>query len=512
MPPSLPHATLIELTREISGSRIVNGDGSDVIRDVRHDSRDVEPGDAFVARRGLKDDGAQFVDAAIARGARAIIAEHDVNATVPTIVVPDAELALAIASSTVWRHPTFRLEVVGITGTNGKTTTAWLLEHAMSRLGMRTGLLGTVDHRFEDLHWPALHTTPEADDVARRAAAMSDAGADHLVMEVSSHAIVKKRVAAVRFRVAALTNVTQDHLDFHGSFEAYADAKRALFLKLGPAASVLNLDDAVGASIARELSDPIGYSARGVTGATLRVLDARVDARGIEASVATPDDEVTLRSPLVGLHNLENLLAALGVLIALEVPASRAVEALTDAIGAPGRLERVSLVGSETDLPDVFVDYAHTPDALTRVLAALRGTTQGRLLCVFGCGGDRDPTKRAPMGHAVAHGADVAILTTDNPRTEDPAAIAAQVEKGLIDGGMKSTNTARLSRGGRGYVIELDRRRAIEMAVDLASPGDVLLIAGKGHEPYQEVHGVRTAFDDRSEARVALAMRDPSRT
>lgn len=493
-----PRSTLQELANEIRGARI-EGDPGTVVRDIRHDSREVEPGDAFVARRGQRQHGEAFVADALKRGAAALIAVQPVEG-VPTLVVPDPELALAIASSAVWGHPTFALEVVGITGTNGKTTTAWLLEHAMNALGMRPGLVGTVDHRFGPRRWPALHTTPEADDLARRAAAMRDAGATHLVMEVSSHALVLKRVAAVRFQVAALTNVTQDHLDFHGSFEAYADAKRTLFTDLGPAASVLNVDDAVGRSIVPRASRAYTYSASGSQDATLRVTGATFSARGIDARVTVEGQgEIALCSPLVGRHNLENLICALGVLVALDVPASRAAEALSGARGAPGRLERVAAEGR--DAPAVFVDYAHTPDALARVLGALRPMTRGRLVCVFGCGGDRDPTKRAPMGAAVAAGADFALLTTDNPRNEDPAAIAAQAAAGLDAGGLPRVEVASARRG---YLVELDRRRAIELALEGAGPDDVVLIAGKGHEPYQEVRGVRSPFDDRAEAHAVL--------
>lgn len=497
-----PQATFRELLDEIPGARIVRGAETTVVQDVRHDSRDVKPGDAFVARRGQRDDGARFVSDAISRGAGAILSDREFDGDVPLLLVPDPEFALAKAASTVWRHPSFTLEVVGITGTNGKTTTAWLIEHALEALGDPTGLLGTVEHRFRKLTWPALHTTPEADDVARRSAAMRDAGATHLVMEVSSHALVLKRAHAVRFRVAVLTNVTQDHLDFHKHFDAYADAKRSFFLERGPAVSVVNVDDAVGRSLIGRVTPFIGYSANGAADATLRVTEARFDARGIHAQVETPEGIVSLNSPLVGRHNLENLLAAFGALIALDTPAKLAAEALVYANGAPGRLERVpSLPGTD---PAVFVDYAHTPDALTRVLAALRATSPVRLICVFGCGGDRDPTKRAPMGAAVAKGADLAVLTTDNPRTEDPAVIARQAEEGLRAERMPWIEEAHLGTSARGYLVELDRRRAIETAISHAHAGDVILVAGKGHEPYQEVHGVRSPFDDRIEARKAL--------
>ncbi|MFO0624514.1 MAG: UDP-N-acetylmuramoyl-L-alanyl-D-glutamate--2,6-diaminopimelate ligase [Polyangiales bacterium] len=358
-----------------------------------------------------------------------------------------------------------------------------------------------MSHRYGDRVWPAQHTTPEADDLARRFGVMRDLGATHAVMEVSSHALALGRVAAVRFRVAALTNITQDHLDFHGTFENYVEAKASLFTRHGPGAAVLNVDDPSGRLIASRVVAPITYSARGAA-ATLRVTQGGAHAEGVDAVVQTPDGEVILRSALRGAHNVENLLAALGMLGALEVPYARAAAALADAQGAPGRLERVTLPQAAPPF-DVLVDYAHTDDALARVLQTLRGTTRGRVLCVFGCGGDRDRAKRPRMGAAVAQGAHIAVLTTDNPRTESPEAIAADVLPGLR-GAMREA----ASRPGEGeFAVILDRAEAIAAAVALARPGDVVLIAGKGHETYQEVRGVRTPFDDREVAARALELR-----
>jgi UDP-N-acetylmuramoyl-L-alanyl-D-glutamate--2,6-diaminopimelate ligase len=502
-----PHATLAELATEIAGSRII-GDPTLEVRDVRHDARDVQPGDAFVARRGQRRDGAEFAPEAIARGAKLIITERVLSVPVAQLVVPDAHRALAIASSAVWRHPSFSLEVLGVTGTNGKTTTTWLIEHVLEHCGMKTGLLGTVAHRFRDKRWPALHTTPEADDLARRMAAMRAAGAENVAMEVSSHALALGRVEAVRFRVAAFTNLTQDHLDFHGTMDAYAAAKRRLFTDLGPAVSVLNVDDATGSQWAREGVHGllVTYSASGkVEDATFCARTATADARGIHAVVDTPDGRFELFTPMVGWHNLENALCAAACAWALDVPVARAFEALRTAVGAPGRLERVRV---DDDGPLVFVDYAHSPDALTNVLRALDAQKRGRVFCVFGCGGDRDVSKRAPMGEAVGRGATVPILTTDNPRSEDPARIAAMAEEGLRALGMHACAESELrdARGGK-YAVILDRRAAIRAAIDAASPEDIVLIAGKGHESYQEINGVRHPFDDRFEAHAALIAR-----
>ncbi|MFO0646615.1 MAG: UDP-N-acetylmuramoyl-L-alanyl-D-glutamate--2,6-diaminopimelate ligase [Polyangiales bacterium] len=497
--PGLRGATLGDLAKELHDARVI-GDPETRVRDVRHDSREVTTGDLFVARPGTKTDGARFTLDAIARGAVAVASPTELAVPVPQIVVPDIEGALAFMSSYVWTHPTWVLDVIGITGTNGKTTTAWLVEHALRKLGARPGLLGTVAHRYGSLTWPALHTTPEADDIARRFAAMRDAGATHAVMEVSSHAIALKRVGAVRFRVAALTNITQDHLDFHGTMERYIAAKRALFEELGPGASVVNVDDATGADLARTVPGAISYSARGAD-ATLSVRSGGARHGGIEAEVQTPDGVLTMRSPLAGAHNVENLLAALGILGAMDFPYARALDALSDAKGAPGRLERVTpTVGSARF--DVLVDYAHTPDALERVIASVRATTPARVICLFGCGGDRDRAKRPLMGAAAARGADVVIVTSDNPRSEDPAEIARAAAEGVRGEGMSEAKGAHPAQGE--FVVALDRREAIGLAVSIARDGDTVLIAGKGHETTQEVMGVRAPFDDRDEARAAL--------
>jgi UDP-N-acetylmuramoyl-L-alanyl-D-glutamate--2,6-diaminopimelate ligase len=419
---------------------------------------------------------------------------------VPVVFVDDPAIALGYAASAVYGHPSFSLEVVGITGTNGKTTTAHLTRAAVDgALGAPfCGVLGTVGHRYGDWSAPAEHTTPEADDIARAMAAMRRKGATHVAMEVSSHALDLGRVRAVHVRVAALTNLTQDHLDFHGSMKAYGEAKARLFTELGPGAAVLNVDDPFGRELAARVKAPlVRVSARPDAGGEADVAprEVRVDARGIRATVRTPAGDAVLDSRLVGAHNLDNLLLALGIAHALELDVARAAEALSREPAAPGRFERCD--GPGDDLT-VLVDYAHTPDALARALDAVRAACAGRVWCVFGCGGDRDPTKRGPMGEAVARRADVAIVTSDNPRTEEPGAIAGAVASGVRAAGVDP-------------VVELDRRRAIDMAVRSASPGDAVLIAGKGHEDYQILGMVKHPFDDRVEARRALAARRTAR-
>jgi len=493
---------LDELVRELPMAAVVDGDTAVRVRGVRHDSRAVRPGDLFVARRGEKSDGARFVADAVARGAAAVMAARgavDVaSAGVPVVVVDDPAAALGYAASAVYGQPSFALEVVGITGTNGKTTTAHLVRAAVDgALGRPScGILGTVGHSFEGWHADAEHTTPEADEVARTMAAMRARGATHVAMEVSSHALELGRVRAVRFRVAALTNLTQDHLDFHGSMAAYAAAKERLFTELGPGAVVLHVDDPFGRELVSRVKAPlVRVSARVGGDADVVPTKARVDAQGIAATVRTPEGEVTIASRLVGGHNLENLLLALGIAHALDLDVVRAAEALSGEAGAPGRLERCDGAGDDVT---ALVDYAHTPDALARALDAVRAVTRGKVWCVFGCGGDRDPTKRGPMGEAVGRRADVAVVTNDNPRTEDPRVIADAVVAGV-------------RASGREPIIELDRRKAIDLAVRSASGGDTVLVAGKGHEDYQIVGTMKHPFDDRIETRRALEARRHAR-
>jgi UDP-N-acetylmuramoyl-L-alanyl-D-glutamate--2,6-diaminopimelate ligase len=386
--------------------------------------------------------------------------------------------------------------VVGITGTNGKTTTSMLVCRALTASGKRPGLMGTLAYRFEDLELDAPHTTPEADEIARVAKAMLERGASHLVMEISSHALAQKRADGLHVRVAAFTNLTQDHLDFHGSMEAYGAAKARLFFDFAPAASVVDIDDPFGHDLAERIAKTRGRAAlytvstRVGCAADIVPLEVQLSAKQTRARVRTRAGDVLVETNLIGAHNLANVLLCLGVATALELDLQRVAVALGDIV-VPGRLERCD--GTEDDVV-VVVDYAHTPDALDRVLGVLDSLrSTGRLICIFGCGGDRDPTKREPMGRAVAKWADLAVVTTDNARSEDPAAIAGAILPGLA--------------GVAGVVVELDRKRAIADAVARAKAGDVVLVAGKGHETVQIVGGVSRHFDDREEARHALAAR-----
>lgn len=489
--------TLAQLARELPEKPAIEGDASARVFGVHHDSRRVTEGDLFVVRRGATHDGRAFVGAAIAGGASAILAEPGVDVQgMPALRVNDVPTALAFASAAVYGHPAFSLDVVGITGTNGKTTTTHLVRAAIDgALGMPVcGTIGTVGHTFAGRTIDAAHTTPEADELARVMAVMKKRGATHVAMEVSSIALVAKRVAAVRFRVAAFTNLTQDHLDYHGSMEAYAAAKMELFTTLAPGLAVVNVGDPFGEKIAKAAKCKTLRVRTSIGASDADVAPERIDASaaGMRIVARTPSGRVELATRLVGMHNVENLLVALGIVSALDLDVERAAAALGSEAGAPGRLERCD--GPDDDVT-VLVDYAHTPDALARALDAVRAVAGlGRVVCVFGCGGDRDPTKRFPMGEAVGRRADVAVVTSDNPRTEDPAAIASPVEEGV-------------RAAGREPVVELDRARAIERAILEAQPGDVVLVAGKGHEDYQIVGKEKRPFDDRTHARAALARR-----
>jgi UDP-N-acetylmuramoyl-L-alanyl-D-glutamate--2,6-diaminopimelate ligase len=405
----------------------------------------------------------------------------------------------------VYGHPSFSLEVIGVTGTNGKTTTTHLLRSAIdAALGSEhCGLIGTVAHGFRGSLTTATHTTPEADELQRLLLDMKRAGATHAAMEVSSIAVALGRVRTVKFRVAALTNLTPDHLDFHRSMAEYGEAKARLFLEYGPGTSVLCVDNDLGRSLVDRIRAPIvRVSARIGSAADVRPTHIDLSSEGIRAELETPGGMVELRSPLVGVHNLENLVVTLGCVIALELDVQKALQGIATCVGAPGRLERVST--ADDDIA-AFIDYAHTPDALERVLDAVRASARGRIVCVFGCGGDRDAQKRGPMGAAVAARADVAVITSDNPRTEDERAIAAPIVD-AVSATRALLAASDISRH-RGYVVELDRARAIDLAIAHAAPSDVVVIAGKGHEDYQIVGTEKRHFDDREHARAALARR-----
>jgi UDP-N-acetylmuramoyl-L-alanyl-D-glutamate--2,6-diaminopimelate ligase len=492
--PSSSGLTTGELLRVLAPQgAALRGDAAVRVTGVRQDSRRIEPGDLFCARAGGRVSGLEHVGQAISRGAAALLVDRGrapSDASVPVIEVDDARRALAFAAEAIYGEPSRALCLIGVTGTNGKTTVSFLVEHALAELGKKPARLGTLGLSFSGRASEGSLTTPEADDLSRTFSEIVREGGTHCVMEVSSHALEIGRVSALRYRVGAFTNLTQDHLDFHGTMQAYGAAKRRLFEDFELDASVVNVGDAFGRELARTAKGRVIRVAREGE-AEIAVERASFDAAGIRAELATPEGKLALASPLTGEHNLENLLVALGVLGALGFELYRAVRALERAPQVPGRLERCDAPGDDVS---VFVDYAHTPDALERVLAALRRASAGELVCVFGCGGDRDPDKRPKMGAAVAKAADRAFVTNDNPRSEDPRKIALAIEPPLAASGIA-------------YEIELDRASAIRRAVVDAPPGATVLVAGKGHEPYQIIGSETRPFDDRDEARRALAER-----
>ncbi len=480
------------------------------VRGLCIDSREVAPGDVFVALRGALADGHDHLEQALELGAAALVVERlpealDLRAR-PAIVVADSRRALAPLAARFFGEPARELTMIGVTGTNGKTSTAYLIESILEAADRAVGLIGTVEVRFRDERRRALNTTPESLELQRTLRGMRTRGAQAVVMEVSSHGVELGRIDGCAFDVAAVTNVTQDHLDFHDSMEAYREAKLRLFRKYlrSGAGAVVNLDDPAAHEFL-EAARSAGARAVRVTRQTdreaeVRLLTAASDLEGTRVRLAVPGDaSLQLELPLVGDFNLENLLVAVGVAVCLDVPGDAIVRGVAACPQVPGRVERVAV---RANAPTVLVDYAHTPDAVDKLLRAVRPLARARLVTVFGCGGDRDRGKRPLMAQAVAHWSDRVVVTSDNPRTEDPLAILADVEVGLEK--LRRVEPSRLDETPNAYAVIPDRRRAIQCAIGLAGPDDTVVIAGKGHEDYQIVGRERLPFDDREEACRAL--------
>jgi UDP-N-acetylmuramoyl-L-alanyl-D-glutamate--2,6-diaminopimelate ligase len=459
------------------------------VRGLAYDNRQVKPGTVFFCVRGFTRDGHDFAGDAVARGAVALVVDHPLNSGVPEVVVEDVRAAMAPAAARLHGDPTAQLRTIGVTGTNGKTTTTYLVRALLEAAGHQTGLLGTVTSIIGGIEHAVARTTPEAIDLQATFAAMRDSGDSHCVMEVSSHALALGRADAIHWAAAIFTNLTQDHLDFHPTMEEYFAAKCRLFVDGRPKIAVVNVDDPYGARLAQEL--------RGQTSELVTVgidsPDADLRATDVESSFTGSTfaaGGLQLRSPLPGRFNVMNVLGAVAAVRALGVDDETIVAALPEAGRVPGRFEPVD-EGQEFA---VLVDYAHTPDSLENVLTAARPLTANRLISVFGCGGDRDRGKRPQMGEISARLADLTIVTSDNPRSEAPAAIVGEILAGIAD------------RGATEAIV--DRHAAIERAISLAGPGDVVVVAGKGHEQGQEFQdGRKLPFDDVSVAREALRAR-----
>lgn len=541
---------LLELIRGVAVEQVVDAqqplaqlaEGIEIAH-VCEDSRQLRPGDLFVALNGQTVDGHRFLANARAAGAAAAVVAHpQAGLGLPQLVVRDTALALAQIAASFYGNPADGLTLIGVTGTNGKTTTTTLIESMLDDAGMKPGLLGTIAYRWGGRSQPAPFTTPTPLILHRTLAEMAAAGTRAVTMEVSSHALALGRLAGVRFQVAAFTNLTQDHLDLHGSMESYFAAKQRLFSELllpgrEGGVGVILVDDPWGVRLAAELEPGRRLTVSLEGPADVTVHDERVTLDGISATLRTPVGEIHLSSMLAGRFNLANLAVAAAVGVALGLSPQTIARGLGRVQGIPGRLERVPGRGRG---PAVFVDYAHTPDALTRVLHSLRplahstattpgasapaiGAKRGRLIVVFGCGGDRDHGKRPLMGHAAAKDADLVIVTSDNPRSESPQAIIDAILPGIAAGlseraalgdssarpGMPASQLERgaLATAASGFFVEPDRRQAILAAILTARPEDVVLLAGKGHEDYQIIAGAKHHFDDREEAQKALAQR-----
>ena len=468
----------------VGGSVAGTGDGP-IISDVTHDSRQAGPGSLYVAVRGDRVDGHDFAPQAVAAGAAAICVDHLLSIGVPEIVVEDTRRVMGDLAAAVHDYPSQSLAVVGVTGTNGKTTVTHYVESIAGHAGRSTGLVGTIHTRAGGAAAPSSLTTPEAPEFQRLLGGMRDQGVDVVAVEVSSHALEYGRVAGTRFAVAAFTNISQDHLDFHGDMAAYRAAKERLFTDYEVGTAVINIDDPVGAEIAA------GYEGDMITvgrGGDFSAHSVETHRSHSEFVVETPIGGFAGKAPVVGEFNVANLMLAAACCVAIGLDYRAVFDALSWVGGVPGRFEVVS----GDDPITVIVDYAHTPEGVATVVEAARGLGKGRVIALLGAGGDRDRAKRPAMGDALS-AADYAIVTSDNPRSEDPEAIADAVLSGVADGTY--------------HVVQLDRRRAIDLAIDAADDGDVVLVLGRGHEPMQDLGSEKVAFDDREVAAASLRRR-----
>jgi len=490
---------LKELLKNLKSYKIKGSEEAEIF-DIQYDSRNVGNGSVFVAIKGEKTDGNRFVPNVISMGAAAVVTDSPSpyllslmergGLRVAIIQVPNAREALARTSAAFYGGPASKLKLVGITGTNGKTTTSFLVESVLREAGLNPGVIGTINYRYAGKVLPAPNTTPESLDLQRLLRDMVDSGVKAVVMEVSSHALSQDRVSGLTFDAGVFTNLTQDHLDYHGTMEAYFDAKARLFtdfIEEGKAA-VINMDDSKGEELSKRAAGRvIGYSGMGKGGVNIYPEDVTLGVDGIRGTFATPSGKVKIKSSLIGEFNLYNILAAVGAGVGLGLSVEVIERGITALKSVPGRLEIVDAGQPFT----ILVDYAHTPDALERVLSTIRDLTGKRIITVFGCGGDRDSGKRPIMGRIAAEYSNVVIVTSDNPRTEDPLKIIEDITGGI----RKEAMSIEVIPG---------RREAIGKAISLAEKGDVVLLAGKGHEDYQIIGEEKIHFDDREEARKAV--------
>jgi len=519
--------TLRELLEKMPDAEI-HGDTAVAVSSLTCDSRQVIPGTLFFALRGVQADGHDYIEQAVAAGAAAIILEDAAFAPAgtPWIKFPDGRAAMGRMAALYNGDPTAAKTLVGITGTNGKTTTTYLIEAILAAAGRPAAVLGTISYRFGATTLQASHTTPESTELQSAFRRLAEAGAQSFVMEVSSHALEQKRVDGCHFDVGIFSNLTRDHLDYHLTMARYLDSKSRLFTELlrpnlekPRRRAVINMDDPHGAEIAGRSACPvITFGIQGSCDVRPTSVASTVD--GIRATLMTPAGEVEIASRLLGRFNLSNILAAAAAGVALELPLQAIRQGIENHATVPGRMERIENRNGVTCL----VDYAHTGDALENVLATLKEIASGRIITLFGCGGDRDNGKRPIMGRVATTMSDLTILTSDNPRTEDPFAILAQIKSGIItspphlqreglngNGPVREYSPDELTPGftEKGFTLLENRREAIRLAIRLARPGDIVLLAGKGHEDYQIIGTLKHHFDDREEAAAAFSENGP---
>lgn len=483
----------ISLTELLSGFDAAPLPENYTLSDLKLDSRQIHRGDLFVALKGQHEDGVRYIDNAIKRGAVAVLVDADAMAevtgcAVPLVGVKDLRGNLGKIADRFFDKPSKKIEVIGVTGTNGKTSCCQFIAKALTSLGIDCGLIGTLGYGLVGALNKTENTTPDAITMQRILAQMVEEKLNAVALEVSSHGMDQGRLNGIRFDTAVFTNLSRDHLDYHGNMEAYAECKRQFFKMPGIKHAIVNLDDAFGRQLVAQLPESIALISYSMESrdSVISMSNLECSALGMRATLCTPWGEGILVSSLLGRFNLSNLLAVIGVLCVQGVSLSRALEAVKNLSGAPGRMERFGGKG----LPVVIVDYAHTPDALERVLTSLREICAGDIWCVFGCGGERDQGKRALMGEIAERLADQLVLTNDNPRSENPAQIIDDIRTGM--------------RKPAQAILEMNRAQAIQMAIDNAKAADLVLVAGKGHEQWQEIKGARLAFSDAEQVKQAL--------
>ncbi len=500
---------LSELLTTIKDFKLHGGSDTE-ISGVTCDSRAVKPGMLFFALRGTNTDGHRYIPAAVAAGAAAVLLEEDslAPADLPWLQVADGRSAMGLMSAAFYGNPTARLPLIGITGTNGKTTTTYLIEGILRAAGIAPAVLGTISYRFEDTAVEASHTTPESTELQAAFRQLAAAGAQAFIMEVSSHSLEQKRVEGCHFDVGIFSNLTRDHLDYHKTMESYLSSKQQLFSRLlqpdqfkPVRRAAVNMDDEYGAQIAAVSACPVISYGVDYNG-DVKAEGVALSVNGITGTLKTPKGNVAFTSRLLGRFNLYNILAAVSAGIALDLSLESIKAGIEGHKAVPGRMERVENCHDIT----LLVDYAHTGDALENVLKTLKELATGRIISVFGCGGDRDPGKRPIMGGIAAGMSDLAIVTSDNPRSEDPFMIMAQVKTGIAPLNIREYTVTELADGfkDKGFVMLENRRDAIRLAVSVAVPGDIILLAGKGHEDYQIIGATKHHFDDREEAAAAF--------